>query len=1746
MGDLLDVLAAWGAYDVAKSKEEATGKVRRKRRADTSDDDDEPSTKTKKLYKDRIKPYDPVVEVPMEGPSRDYIKEREKYDKAKYRKDIQTSIEKNDGKADDDKSDAPMEGISKEWFKQYDRIDREQRAREIRDAQTGGTTSDGKVIRPPRRQVEEPSDAPMRGPSETFIREKEKLDRLRERQAVRESLKGRVRNTDPESVVARPVEASQDPVEAPQSTAESLVPFEVAGTRPFLEPRLKEGEAVAGVPGKEAPVTSTTITPPNDVSDSVISAARTAPPSLEPTQPVVAPAQPDTPAPPDAPPTAEEVPEPSPPPYVPVQPPTLAPPPKAEQAPAPVVQAPPDASLPQKVEQPRPDSISVAGINVPKGTVAFDAADKVLRTTQSANGGLYGATAGIARAVNYIYWPVDKALGTNFQERANRPTDAAEKWLKSVHLIKDPENWPERAAFALGAVTLPIPGAAVSKTTAGTVGQLIAEAVTPGTFIRGGRSIADAYKISAPATVAVAEGIHQILTNVEHLKKVNPPKPNSLGDVEPPVTSVPAGEAKELQKKVDEQKNSFITKFAEANYYGPAIAGVAGLAALYGLFRYTRTMRQPVAGEVIRDPTNVPAAGPVPSVTTPHEAFRSMAQSDAYVVESQARRAAEETARLGRQTDTNLTYDVTTQTRSGVEARKDYAHETGTVETPRSNIQLPVSPKALIEEHMSRPPQQIEEVARSIATLDQADQAAIRAAEHNRAVQAAMRRNRTPPPTPDTGMPSATELAEARRVLSQPENVGIARGNRAIGDATIDLLERAGRFTPAEAREIRLSRPNYAHAMESGNIIVENGVARPMTRWERVRDAMWRSEAREVRADDIADELSLGRVERARNVDGPTSRIDPIASNITALREAMEFAHTNDITKRFVDQVRNAPSMRASLRPLRANQAVPEASKLVTYWENGVQRRFAAEPLVAASLAQNPYRATRALTALKNMEQTLITGKLAPWYGFQSMVMEASLGSVTRMRGTRLGYIDQALQAATGGRLAGRGDYLGAMAAGVVEAMNSRRQATLHASIERLERDIIRDPSLASAPIMTAIDQYPRRLAQGLAVGHNSVMQDLLENARRVYSDTPKAYAQRIGALHSSQNELRRNIFELDKKAVANDLAQSMGTPDGARYLKNIFHYGTLIDDMHDAIKIHYVRANRAAVNAGRISASQLAHETRNIGGDLGKRGLNVRDANYRLADNSNPVATAAVKAFKHSGPGFDFVRDSTIYFNPHFQGMARFFEAARRNPAATIGAVTAGTTMPYMASLAASLAAGPEYADYLLNRRSEHWKTNYVYFPIPGKPPDQGINLRIDPVFAPFGYPAVEMADAIFGIRKYVAAKLGQQAIPQEQEGVARALLDGMREFVNIGYPWPFQVGAAAAGVAPRQILTNSFSVHPENISGVGTGGITVSSTMSQPVQMVLENILGVTGKAGYHAMEAAVSAMQNKQASMPPVAAAKQFAHEVGPEVPGYGAFFGGTRAYSKFDTTLSQRMYEHIQAGEKVGRALKVYNNQLLQTSSNAPLRGAEVPNLQMGDRSHLHIPPDVQEDWVKVSPLFAKGGPVMDMYRERKRIRNDMTGLRGVNAGNIGRMVIVPKAEGSIAGIDYGIWDKGDLFREAKAELEARASPNKTKNGSIAAESRQRPRPLQGFAGVLPTNDEELNKLRSEKKVSKSPMWNVPTLTQKRDLENGLNRRAYNLDKNVAVAINETEQKTGVSIKALASKIKLSDDDDSDAE
>jgi hypothetical protein len=207
---------------------------------------------------------------------------------------------------------------------------------------------------------------------------------------------------------------------------------------------------------------------------------------------------------------------------------------------------------------------------------------------------------------------------------------------------------------------------------------------------------------------------------------------------------------------------------------------------------------------------------------------------------------------------------------------------------------------------------------------------------------------------------------------------------------------------------------------------------------------------------------------------------------------------------------------------------------------------------------------------------------------------------------------------------------------------------------------------------------------------------------------------------------------------------------------------------------------------------------------------------------------------------------------------------------------------------------------------------------------------------------------------------------------------------------------------------------------------------------------------------------------------------------------------------------------------------------------------VPNLQMGDRSHLHIPPDVQEDWVKVSPLFAKGGPVMDMYRERKRIRNDMTGLRGVNAGNIGRMVIVPKAEGSIAGIDYGIWDKGDLFREAKAELEARASPNKTKNGSIAAESRQRPRPLQGFAGVLPTNDEELNKLRSEKKVSKSPMWNVPTLTQKRDLENGLNRRAYNLDKNVAVAINETEQKTGVSIKALASKIKLSDDDDSDAE
>lgn len=185
-----------------------------------------------------------------------------------------------------------------------------------------------------------------------------------------------------------------------------------------------------------------------------------------------------------------------------------------------------------------------------------------------------------------------------------------------------------------------------------------------------------------------------------------------------------------------------------------------------------------------------------------------------------------------------------------------------------------------------------------------------------------------------------------------------------------------------------------------------------------------------------------------------------------------------------------------------------------------------------------------------------------------------------------------------------------------------------------------------------------------------------------------------------------------------------------------------------------------------------------------------------------------------------------TPWGNIFLQANMRLAKAFRDNPAATTVGIFNAVALPAMLSTMNNASLGPEYSDYQYNVRTPDRQAGYIYVGIPGLPPEQGLEIPVDPLMRPFKFMAELMSGAYFGL-------LDGSMFKPENEG-ARQALESMVGKRQMGFgegsvpaaiaqqsmlpPVPPIAGAltAAVGVKTRSYIDSS------NISGARDRGFT------------------------------------------------------------------------------------------------------------------------------------------------------------------------------------------------------------------------------------------------------------------------------------------------------------------------------------
>lgn len=495
-------------------------------------------------------------------------------------------------------------------------------------------------------------------------------------------------------------------------------------------------------------------------------------------------------------------------------------------------------------------------------------------------------------------------------------------------------------------------------------------------------------------------------------------------------------------------------------------------------------------------------------------------------------------------------------------------------------------------------------------------------------------------------------------------------GSLTVNGRTFDKLD--------DVVQIARSRPEVANALLDAKAMQTRGldylVDQGMISAKNKHEFLMRNPNHLVSLDPdgTIDPLTTRRIDPGSGVD---KFQDPIALDEEYFMKIVRLTEMNKLNKTVIESAN-----KGGLQLFKQIET-PIPGKTVSYRDGGVLKHYEVmNDDIYRALTTVPKAAIPVLNNMRQWMQSASTGTLATMTGQPfapiSMMYNGMVSSIVRPSGTATGLIDKGLQS-VGFKPGLPGDPTWAVGAGYAIAADSA------ALISRGLSKSLNDSILQNGFIARTLGPHNvQKVADAAAKAwERSTLADL--------SSTGATANPHVTTLTNSMEEWERATSLL--RTTNPDYASKVPFLDKAHYTLK-----AVTELIGNAAHSNYYRLNK-----GVVSDDVLTANTRNLTGDVSKRG------GSDLMNTANSVIP---------------------YLNVSVQGTSRIIEAAVSQPLSTMVGVGVGVVLPTYLILNNALQQGDEYVKHLLVNRSSYEQAGKMPIYINGLPPEAAPTVPVTP----------------------------------------------------------------------------------------------------------------------------------------------------------------------------------------------------------------------------------------------------------------------------------------------------------------------------------------------------------------------------------------------------------------------------------
>ena len=773
----------------------------------------------------------------------------------------------------------------------------------------------------------------------------------------------------------------------------------------------------------------------------------------------------------------------------------------------------------------------------------------------------------------------------------------------------------------------------------------------------------------------------------------------------------------------------------------------------------------------------------------------------------------------------------------------------------------------------------------------------------------ALIRASTKDPTRVTNLPGlddATAKAQAQALQANPEAVAMANTVRQTMRNTLEFAKDEGFISPTLFGKLIKQRPNYVPMRPAG---------------ESMTDAQFNS--------------MLKRTDEAGK--GVSEVLNPIQSAESYNAELMRRVMNNTQRRYWIDNaiMGKDVALKNSFREVK--NAAPDTH---TIYRNGEAKHYEfADPLTKQALDFSPIMTNGIMGAATKLYQSQTTGWGSPLKSVRSLEWDTIAAANYREPGRVYGLLDQIVQAASGGKLAYRGDIVGGQ---VSTAMGFARTAGARIAGEladAIEADLKTSSGMWS--------KLPPTVAKAVAVR----MRDAELNS--VWHAFESSGGKSSALLHDDLLQASTKLRSLTDHLKTTQFGQALGEVGLQKLWR---YYMATLDTMQSAVKVQYM-----AENAGRAPTAQLAHEARSIGGgDFAIKGLGrVVGAKSTLEGADSLIGGLGYASQK--------ARDWIPYANPTLQGLTKLGSVWQRDGMKFIGGLAGSVGSVAAASAILNSSISPEWTESYWNAPA-WWRMSNVPLPV-GDTWGEFVTVPIPPEFSLMVAGTQNAIAQLFGLDNGMSAGMGPDML--------QALSD------TVGLSAPVAVNALMAAGGAKLSLTQGIQSLPESrvVPGYTHGG----SVMMTNVQEVLSSILSTSAKRTIEMANAFATSPGDAGA----VSAMEQGWEDTKRAVPGFGSLWAGAVDSATNDVSLG--LSKKMDALDRIETQLRNMNAR----GATSPVDAGNNPTFtaqSMQAIQHLRTNPAVLELKQNIKSISNNIETLNRIYPKREGTMQEIGGLK----------------------------------------------------------------------------------------------------------------------------------------------------------